>query len=360
VKIPKARKLPSGKWYIQLRLNGESIYVTGSTETECIHEAQLIKAEHVAGRRAELRKEAKDLTLKEAQERYLAAHKAVLSPATVRSYDAYINHRWTGYRDKALAKIQWQQMINDELAVPVSAKTLKNAWGLVSASLKDVGYPVPEVKLAQVPVKDLDYLRPEEIMPFCDAVKGKSYEIPALLLLHGMRLSEVLGLTWDRVKLNKDKTGSMTISGAVVRGPDGLERKATNKNKSSSRTVPVLIPQLYEALAASQQKEGPVVGIHPSNLLDDVKRACKRANVTVCGCHDLRRSFLSLCYHLNISERQTMQWAGYSDIRTMHATYIKLSEADSSRDAETVRTFFQNATQNATPAEEAPEIGPHA
>ena len=319
----------------------------------------MIKAEHMAGRRAELRKGVKDLTLKQVQERYLAAHKAVLSPSTVRSYDAYINHRWTGYRGKALAKIKWQDMINDELAT-VSAKTLKNAWGLVSASLKYAGYPVPEVKLAPVPVKDLDYLRPQEIKTFCDAVKGTSYEIPALLLLHGLRLSEVLGLTWDHVKLNKDKTGSVQVAGAVVRGPDGLERKQTNKNRTSTRTVPVLIPQLYDALKAAQRDSGPVVGIHPSNLLDDVKRACRRSNVTECGCHDLRRSFLSLCYHLGISERQTMQWAGYSAIRTMHAVYIKLSEADSSRDAETVRQFFQNATQNACEAKDTSKQGPLA
>ena len=45
MKIPKARKLPSGTWHIQLRLGGESITVNARTEKECVRQAQIIKAE---------------------------------------------------------------------------------------------------------------------------------------------------------------------------------------------------------------------------------------------------------------------------------------------------------------------------
>ena len=52
MKVPKARKLSSGKWFIQLRLGGESIPVTAGTEKECTRQAQAVKAEYLVGKRA--------------------------------------------------------------------------------------------------------------------------------------------------------------------------------------------------------------------------------------------------------------------------------------------------------------------
>jgi hypothetical protein len=49
MKTPKPRKLPSGSWFIQLRLDGESVPITASTERECVRKAQLIKAENLPG-----------------------------------------------------------------------------------------------------------------------------------------------------------------------------------------------------------------------------------------------------------------------------------------------------------------------
>lgn len=49
--VPKARKLASGTWFIQLRLGGESIPVSGATEKAVTREAERIKAEYRAGAR---------------------------------------------------------------------------------------------------------------------------------------------------------------------------------------------------------------------------------------------------------------------------------------------------------------------
>lgn len=341
MKIPKPRKLKSGTWFIQLRLDGQSISVTASTETECKKKAELIKAEHRNGKQITA-KSAKNLTLKEAQEKYIKDHKAVLSPSTYRSYDIYKEKRFSEYQNKKLSEIDFQRMINDELKAK-SEKTVKNAWGLVHSSLKNAGFPVPSVKLAKVPVKEIPFLQPEEILPFCESVKGRNYEIAALLELHGLRLSEVLGLTWDKVDLNKQ---AINIQGSTVRGSEGYVDKETNKNKSSSRVVPIMIPQLTDALNAVSDKTGKVVKQAPQTLVDDIKRSCIRAGVTVVGNHGLRHSFASLCYYQRIPERQTMQWGGWSDFRTMHERYIRLSNAAETEDLKTMRAFFANKNAN--------------
>ena len=217
MKIPKAKKLKSGNYNITLRLDGECISITRSTDAECRQEAQVIKAEYLAGKRQKISADAKKMTLREVQERYVEKYKTALSPSTARSYTIYYKKRFPDYQNKKLPDITWQEMINKELE-DLSQKTVKNAWSLVSAALKDVKYPMPEVKLAAVPVSEIAFLQPEEIIPFCEAVKGRTYEIPCLLMLHGLRLSEMRGLDWKNVDLINN---TITIKESLVRGEDG-------------------------------------------------------------------------------------------------------------------------------------------
>lgn len=337
MKVPTPRKLSSGKWFLQLRLGGQSIPVSAPTKTECIRIAEFTKASYKNGKKAEANREVKDLTLREVVDRYIQNGKATLSPSTVRGYSMYRDNRFSSYMDKKISAVQWQRMIDDELSIK-SEKTVKNAWGLIRAALSFVGYPVPPVKLAKVPINEIAFLQPEEIKPFCDALKGRSFEIPVLLELHGLRLSEVLGLDWSNIDCQK---WIITVKGAKVRSLDGMAYKATNKNETSTRKVPIVIPQLKDAINAVEDKTGPVAHLNHCAILRDVKRTCQRANVTVVTNHGLRHSFASLCYHLGISERQLMQWGGWADYQTMHKIYIRLAASDESKAAEQLTGFFE-------------------
>lgn len=341
MKVPEPRRMTSGNYFIQLRLGGQSIPVTAATRKECIRQAELIKAEHRAGKKVAV-KNANEITLKEACERYIEKYKATLSPPTIRGYTSYKNNRFPEYQDVLLSRINWQRMIDDELETK-SEKTVKNAWGLVHAALKAEKYPIPEVRLAQVPVNEIAFLQPDEILKFCESVKGRSYEIPALLELHGMRLSEVRGLTWENINISRE---IITVKGARVRGINGEVQKDTNKNQSSTRNVPILIPRLKELLEANKGK-GRVTTINPDGLLNDVKRACRRAGITEVTNHGLRHSFASLCYYLGIPERQTMAWGGWKDYTTMHKIYIRLAAVAETEAKAKAVSFFQNANQNA-------------
>ena len=349
MKVPEPRKLKSGNYRIQLRLDGESYSFTEATPEECRSAARLFKAEYLAGRRT-AKQAGRNKTLKQVTDDYIEKHGPVLSPSTLRVYKIFSKQRFKTYQDTLLKDLDVQQMINDELKKDVSEKTVKNAWGLTRAAMAAAGVEIPPVKLAKVPVNEIAFLQPEEITKFCDAVRGRPYEIAALLMLHGLRQSEARGLTWDNVDLVRE---TITIKGATVRGPDGFVAKKTNKNDTSTRTVPIMIPQLLKALKAIEPKEGAVVSIHPSVLLEDVKTACRRAEVTEVTNHGLRHSFASLCYHLRIPERQVMQWGGWADFQTMHKIYIRLAAADESKAKDTIKAFFEpkksgkNAHKNA-------------
>ena len=341
MKVPEPRRLPSGNWFIQLRLNGESIPITAATKAECKTIAELTKSKHRAGASA-IKKAPKSITLSESFDKFLKTRKATLSPSTLRSYTSYAKNRFKNYQDKQLSKINWQTMINEELE-HASEKTVQNAWGLVSSSLKHVGYPVPNVSIAPAPIKEIAFLQPEEIQPFCQAVRGKPYEIASLLMLHGLRLSEVKGLDWANVDLEKDV---ITVSGSMVRGVGGNILKSTNKNKTSSRPVPIMIPQLHNAMISVEDKSGLVVPTHGSNLLEDVKYACRKAGVTVVTCHGLRHSFASLCYYLNIPEKQICAWGGWANTDVLHRIYIRLAASMQTENQNTFSGFFQNQNAN--------------
>jgi integrase len=336
MKEPKPQKLPSGNYRVRLRLGDEDISITRATSEECRAAALEVKTEYKLGKRIAASKEARELTLKEVQERYIEKNKAVLSPSTLRSYKIYAKTRFPAYQKTKLKDLDFQQVIDDELDLK-SEKTVKNAWGLLRTSLEAAGYPVPKVRLAPVPVNEIPFLQPAEIAPFCDALIGRSYEIPALMLLHGLRLSEMRGLTWGNIDL---KNGVMTVKGALVRGPDGDVNKKQNKNATSTRPVPIMIPRLLELLKAADSKTGPVVVIGAGTMLDDVKRACKRAGVTEVTCHGLRHSFASLCYYLEIPERQIQEWGGWKDRATLHRIYIRLTAAGQSEAQAKVTSFF--------------------
>ena len=71
MKLPEPRRLPSGSWFIQLRLGGESIPVTEPSRTACVNSARLIKAEYLAGREVAKKKAppAPEMTLRELLEK---------------------------------------------------------------------------------------------------------------------------------------------------------------------------------------------------------------------------------------------------------------------------------------------------
>lgn len=351
MKIPKARKLPSGNWFIQMRLGGESISITARTEKDCIRQAEYAKSQYRMGIRSQDEKAAP--TLSEAIDSYISKRDAVLSPSTIRGYRIVQHHRFQSVANIPLSSdIDWQAVINAEAKL-CSAKTLKNAWGLVSGAIQDATGITVKVKLPQVVVRDLPFLEPEQIAPFIAAVHGRSVEIPALMALSSLRRSEILALTWEDVDLKHD---IIHVRGAAVVGETNhLVQKETNKNTTSARPVPIMIPELRAALMAAQDKTGLVYHGNFNHLFDQINVLCERNNLPLVGVHGLRRSFVSLGFHLGIPEELIMQIGGWSDYNTMRRHYKRLAQSDIHRSIDKLTSFFsdKNANENANDARNA-------
>ena len=354
MKIPTPRQLPSGNWFIYLLLGGEAIPITESTRAQCVSAAQLIKAEYLAGREIRRRKlpPAPEMTLRELLDLYIEKYKPVWSPVTVRGYSTARDNRFASVMDKKLRDVgDWQKVINAE-ATLCKPKTLKNAWSLVHAALIDAKQPAPKVTLPQAVPSPRPFLTADEIRRFVAAVRGSKYEIPLLLGLHGLRRSEIAAVTWDRVDLKK---GVILVEGAVVPDEKGkYVYKQTNKNESSRRPVPIMIPELLDALKAvpKEQRKGPVVTCHINTIYKAANAICEKEGLPLVGAHGLRHSFASLGHHVGVPEHEMQILGGWKDSGTLRKIYEHIEAENLLRAQNSMAKFFispdpdENANEN--------------
>lgn len=344
MKVPKARKLSSGTWFIQLRLGGESIPISADTETECKRMAELEKAKYRNGQERTRKRKCEEKTIEQILEDYINSRKKVLSPSTIRGYNTIKDNRFSDYKEKRPSAIKdWQTVIDKEIEDDVSAKTIKNSWGLLCAALGHAGYKVPEVKLPQIMPSTRPWMDADQIKVFIKAIKGADCEIPALLALHSLRRSEIMGLTWDKIDLGKKV---IRVEGSAVFDQDNkLTQKKTNKNRSSKRVVPIMIPELETALTAvpEDKRNGNVVTCNPNTIWAQVNRICKASKLPEVGCHGLRHSFASLAVFVGLSPAETMELGGWSDVGTMTKIYTHISSANRLKAQNQITKFFENA-----------------
>ena len=327
VKIPKPIQLESGEFSAQVMVDGVRHRVYGNTLQEYEFNARAVKSGI-----AEAKRKPFSVSLGKAIDDYVDSVRNVLSPSTIMGYRSIRRNRFAGYMDKRIDSIKWQNMVNEE-AKHISAKTLANAWNLVTPALAAIGYPKPQVNLPQCLVRDMNFLDYQQIETFLTAIKGYPGELAAILALHSLRMSELIAVTVDDVV-----DGFIRVNKAIVPDEDYQPvQRDVNKTYYSTRQIPVVILRLYELLPES----GKLVNIVPVTVEKEVSNACKRAGLPHITPHDLRRTFASLAYHLRWQERSVMKYGGWSNMNTVHKIYIKLSQHDLDDDVEKMREYYK-------------------
>lgn len=332
VKVPEAERLPSGSYRCRVMVNGQKKSFTALTKRE----AEQAALEYKIGLLAE-ENEKPEITIRKAIDEYLALKSGVLSPASVRGHRIKQRCYLQGIMDTPLSKLSAaaiQQEINSEKCSP---KTIRETWALIRPALKRYGVSY-DVSLPVVQSDEHAFLSADEIPVFLKEAEGSKYEIAFLLALHSLRVSEILGLRWENVDLKKQ---SITVRGATLFDENNkLVNKPTNKNRSSRRTIPIMIPRLLQLLSDAERTSEFVVIANPNSIRASANKICRKANLPEVGTHGLRHSFCSLAYKLGISEKVTMQLGGWSDYGTMRKIYTHIAQADISDSVQQIKNFF--------------------
>lgn len=342
VKLPTVTQLPSGNYRVRIMLEGTSHSIVKSTPEECIAEYVALKHKIMDPKPQQ---ERRVKTLREAVSEHIDSLRDYRSPSTIYGYEKDARNTFQmamGWNVYTTTDEQWQSAIKAERKMGRSSHYIKNAWGLMGASIESVTGRRPSVILYPPESEVRAWLDPDEIDKLVAALKGHMIEIPALLCLSSLRRSEMLGLKWSQIDL---KRKTITVSGARVRGTDGVVDKKQNKTQKSKRTVPI-IPPLLEALQSVDEQNGNVVTVSGDTVLKYVHILCRESGITDVDLHGLRHSFASLCYHLQIPEMICAEIGGWDDLGTMHKIYTHLSQKDIAKRSQDFSNFFDPAKRS--------------
>ena len=310
--VPKANKLPSGSWRIQLMVNGRKYSITEKDQKTCRQKAKEI----YAGIEQE---ERSPLLLKDAYERYINSNDGTLSPSTLRNYRVYarnyfqdlMNHRVTDLTHEMI-----QTAISKEAKAGKSPKTIRNAYSLLSVVLRKYRPRFRmDVKLPQKRPVEITIPTEEEIQKIWAAAKGTKYELPILLASWlGLRASEIRGLKFEDVV-----DGRIHIQRAVVKGDEGLVEKGP-KSISGNRWIvcPATIMQLIEAQPHDSKY---VLGKFSVDVYDGFLQVCKKAGVKPCRFHDLRHFAASEAHSLGVPDKYQMKRMGHKTDNMLKNVY---------------------------------------
>ena len=328
-KRPTPRQLPSGAWRCQVMVNGKRASVVDA-------DPEIAQAKAVALQSGLMREQKKpvSLTVGEAIDRYIESKDAVLSPSTVAGYRrirANSLQELMPVKLSDLTQERVQRAIN-KMAREKSAKTVKNAHGLLTATLASY-YPDLVLRTTLPQKQRVDIVIPSDgdVEAILGAVRGKSVELPVLLAVWlGLRMSEIRGLTWDSVQGD-----TLHIYQAKV--DEGL--KGT-KTYGSNRVLP--LPLEIKTMIEARPHTGEFV-------IPDSRRAIAsrfdyytaKAGIKHYRFHDLRHVNASVMLQLGIPDKYAMQRMGHATNNMLKTVYQHTMPETEMRVSAVVDDYFR-------------------
>jgi len=313
MKLPTPTKLPSGRWRIQILVDGQRISQTFNTKQEAVYWAAGIKTKL---KEADISPH--NFTVSAAVDRYIESKSAILSPSTIAGYKKIKDNLMSSISSMKLGDLTQKKIQHwvNSLAADKSPKTVANAHGLLSAVLREYRPNFSlRTTLPQKVKPSIQIPSEAEIKAILATAKGSKYELPIVLAIWlGLRQSEILGLTWDCID------GDVVhIRQAIVMGEDGPVTKGT---KTYSGTRSIHLPDyLKQLLEASPHKGDHIVKMSGKAIYSGFSRICEKAGVPHFRFHDLRHTNASVMLASGIPDKYSMKRMGHATNNMLKTTY---------------------------------------
>ena len=323
MRLPKATKLKSGNWRIQIQIDGHRYSCSGSTKKEAQDKAKQI----FAGVEMEKRI---PMTVGRAMDQYIAEKSGVLSPSTIRGYKSVRKNYFQNLMDINISDLTQgdiQLAVSNEALRGKSPKTIRNAHGLLNAVLEEFRPNFStHTHLPEKLKSEMRIFTEEEMQKVWNAAKGTKYELPILLgSWMGLRMSEVRGL-----KFGDLKEGKLHIHTAVVRDSEGNHVEKGPKTASGDRWIklPDIIFELIGSEYAQRFGELTEVGLSEYicpyadiTIYKNFVSICKKAGVEPCRFHDLRHFAASEAHALGVPNKYSMKRMGHKTENMLQNVY---------------------------------------
>lgn len=335
----EAKKLPSGRWRAQGTYyeDGKRRFRSFTADTK--REAKYMADEFEHLHRTSATKE--NWTLGEAIDHYIELQTAVLSPTTIAGYRKVRRYAFQSLIDTPISQLT-DESLSQAVSLetrrigpsgrPLSAKTIRNEYGLISAVLAryrpDRTFRVTLPKQARR-IRSLP--EPENIY---NAVRGTKIELPCLLAMWlSFSESEIRGLT-----KSKSLDGEyITIREVVVYDGGKYVRKDVAKTSTRIRRhkIPPYIRQLID------QVDGDVlVPMLPCNIYRNLQVCLEKAGLPRISFHDLRHVNASVMAMLHIPDKYAQERGGWASDHIMKTVYTETFSRERQEVDQTIDDYF--------------------
>lgn len=286
------------------------------------------------------------ISVSEALQRYLDAKRGVLSPSTLRSYEGMQKNHFDDLNNVSIRRLtndKVQAWVSRLSLSGLSAKTVKNAYGLLGAAvaMQDDSIRL-RVQLPQLAKFENYCPSDEDIAALIAQIQrdGDGELLRAVLLaaFGPCRRSEVCALT------SEDINGTViTINKALVKNSDGRWVLKLPKTKDSTRKI------VYPQFVIDQCKgiEGPLIQHTPDYIGDKFRKTLKKVNVPYFRFHDLRHYGASIMMYLGISQKTIESRGGWStNSPVLKRIYQNQIDAEMQKETNKVLEHFSKFSEN--------------
>lgn len=286
-----------------------------------------------------------------------------IKPSTLERYDGIIRNYVVG---SAIANIKLKdlrtshlQSYYNNLSETSSVNVIHNLNKLIKSGLSQAlsenyiskNYACLVTLKKKDKKKEVEYLTIEEQNRFLDQCKGHRLEaIFYMALFTGLRLGELLALTWDDIDIDAAKVAvNKSVKLVGIPDKDGKREYKTiiqePKTATSIRSVP--IPdiainvlkkhkrvQLQERIKAGEAYinnnivfANPIGGYtNESNLRKIYKKLLAKAEIEEVKFHSLRHTYATTLFIKDVSPKVVQALMGHSDIATTMNIYTHVNE----------------------------------
>ncbi len=258
-----------------------------------------------------------NMTVSGAIDRYIESKTAVLSPSTIYGYKKANQRYLYILHDIKLSQLD-QELIQravNKLSYCYSPKTVRNAYGLLHASLQMFALDfVYRISLPQK-IKTSFYVPDEEeIKVIYKLIKNTELAIPFLLASQcGLRPSEICALTKDCITAD-----GLEIRKAVVINEHGREVYKPPKSYAGYRTMPIS-PSLRKILSAVPDKR--ICAISSNKISRDWNNFLRKHGLHIFRFYSLRHYYASQALLLGIPQKYIAELMGHSSTDMIEKVY---------------------------------------
>lgn len=348
------RKRSMNSWEGRVMIEGEVMTVRGKTKAETREKLTAVQSEILNGEYVD----ENDLTITEWMNTWIECYTAKAKESTRARYQqdirVHIIPDLGSYRIQDLKLLTVQRFLNRCKNVKgLSEKSLKNIYLVLNKALttaqkegliKKNPCSDAEIPVYEEPKKKMRPLKDEEIPAFLRMIEGNPYEgLFYMAVFTGMRESELIGLTWDCVDLEKGKI-HLYRQLKAVRGKSKTYAFTTLKNKQErSFLIPSSVIKALKKVKIQQaewklnygllfqNKDNLVftdkLGHHLAtrSVYNNFKAIVKKMGLPEVRFHDLRHTYATLALQNGVDYKTISNNLGHATVAFTMDVYADVS-----------------------------------